>query len=84
MPRVVRIIENMGRTVNIGNYESVRREVTEEVAVLEGEDPDTVREDLREKVQKELDLWATLQRQGGQNWPEQVRNRYLDNPEGEN
>jgi len=78
MPRSVRITVRYGRVVNLGNYDNVRKEVEEVVELDEGEDPVQVSIALQDKLEKQVDLWALIQRQNGQNWPELTRERHID------
>lgn len=52
--KVKSVTVSMGVTVNLGNYESFRMDVSEEIEIYEGEDPEeayaSARDNLRKKI----------------------------------
>lgn len=55
----------MGRTINAGNYESVRVDVSGSVRLAEGEDKDAAMASMQTWVKEQLTKAITLTAQGG-------------------
>lgn len=55
MAKVTRVSMSIGRTVNLGNYESFRMEITAESIMKEGEKPNEVLNDLEKGILSELE-----------------------------
>jgi len=51
---ITRVSISIGRTVNLGNYESLRMEITSESDINEGRTPDQTLDDLEAFVTKSL------------------------------
>lgn len=59
---------SVGRTVNLGNYESIRKELGVVIELDEDDDIEEIQEVETKKLQDEVDVWGREQKAKGQGW----------------
>jgi len=65
--KITNIKVNYGRTINMGNYESVRLDVELSATLAPGEDAGKVADELRAQAKLQINKWIKFEKNGNNN-----------------
>ena len=66
--KIKRLSISVGRTVNLGNYESVRKELGIEIDLDPNDNIEEINAVETKKLQDDVDVWGREQKTKGQGW----------------